>query len=157
MSEKEEKKEGRPMFKGVRKVPSAPFPENGQLEADVVIIGGGGSGIPASVSAFENGAKRVVMQNNMFFDNEVLMYPFVDLATDPLSKGPGSLEGPVMYVFNELHCKEEEAKLSLVSPVYATREELMGMPNTVIVLADIDNLKYEGQKCACEWLLLGEK
>lgn len=61
MSEKQIDKSGPPIFRGVEKVDSAPFPENGILEADVVIIGGGGAGIPAAVSAFENGAKRVVM------------------------------------------------------------------------------------------------
>ncbi len=116
----------------------------------ISLIGGSaGAGLATRTALYAK------MQNNMFFDNEVLMYPFVDLATDPLSKGPGSLEGPIMYVFNELHCKEEEAKLPLVSPVYATREELMGMPNTVVILADIDNLKYEGQKYA-DLLMLAE-
>ncbi|MDR1643218.1 MAG: FAD-binding protein [Clostridiales bacterium] len=50
-----------PPPKGIRKVPSAKMPEGGVIEADVVIIGGGGAGIPAAVSAFENGAKSVVM------------------------------------------------------------------------------------------------
>lgn len=65
MSENNEKPrephDGPPKFKGVKKVDSAPFPENGTLDADVIIIGGGGSGIPAAVSAYENGAKRVVL------------------------------------------------------------------------------------------------
>lgn len=61
MAENEMKHDGPPKIKGVPKVASAPFPEDGRLEADVVIVGGGGSGIPAAVSAFENGAKRVVL------------------------------------------------------------------------------------------------
>jgi fumarate reductase flavoprotein subunit len=52
---------GHPRFAGIPKVDSAPIPENGVMEADVVIIGGGGAGIPAAVSAFENGARSVVM------------------------------------------------------------------------------------------------
>lgn len=47
--------------KSVRRVPSSPIPENGIIEAEVVIIGCGGAGIPAAVAAFENGAKSVVM------------------------------------------------------------------------------------------------
>lgn len=50
-----------PMPAGVKKVPSAPFPENGRTDADVVIIGGGGAGIPAALSALENGAKKVIL------------------------------------------------------------------------------------------------
>jgi len=48
-------------FKGIPKVESSPMPERGLLEVDVVIIGAGGAGIPAAVSAFENGAKSVVL------------------------------------------------------------------------------------------------
>lgn len=83
-----------------------------------------------------------------FLQNQILMYPMLDSATDPDSKGKGSLEGPIMYVFNELHCLPEEAKLPLVSPVFATTEELKGLPPTVFCLADQDNLKAEGRKYA---------
>jgi fumarate reductase flavoprotein subunit len=51
----------RPNFRGVRKFDSENVPVNGKIEADVVIIGGGGAGIPAAVSAYENGAKKVVL------------------------------------------------------------------------------------------------
>jgi fumarate reductase flavoprotein subunit len=50
-----------PQNKGIPKVESADFPVDGKLDADVIIIGGGGAGIPAAVSAFENGAKKIVM------------------------------------------------------------------------------------------------
>ena len=82
------------------------------------------------------------------FCSQILMYPFLDLATDPDSKGNGSLQGPVMYVFNELHCKPEEATLPLVSPVFAHEKELEGLPKAIICYADIDCLKAEGQKYA---------
>jgi fumarate reductase flavoprotein subunit len=50
-----------PPPKGIPKTESAPLPPHGMLEADIVILGCGGAGIPAAVSAFENGANRVVM------------------------------------------------------------------------------------------------
>jgi len=50
-----ENKEKLPKFKGVRKAASAPFPEEGVLKADVIIIGGG-SGIPAAIEAAQAGA-----------------------------------------------------------------------------------------------------
>jgi len=50
-----------PMNMGLAKVESSPIPETGILDADIVIIGAGGAGIPAAVSAFENGAKRIVI------------------------------------------------------------------------------------------------
>ena len=49
------------MYRGIPKLDCAPVPESGMMEADVVVVGCGGSGIPAAVSAFENGAKRVVI------------------------------------------------------------------------------------------------
>ena len=49
------------MYRGIPKLTCAPLPETGEMEADVVVVGCGGSGIPAAVSAFENGAERVVI------------------------------------------------------------------------------------------------
>ena len=82
------------------------------------------------------------------FDRQVLLYPFLDLDTDPAAKGPGSLDGPIMQVFNEMHCLPEETKNPLVSPVFAQEHELEDMPAAVIVLADNDNLRPEGQTYA---------
>lgn len=81
-------------------------------------------------------------------EKQILLYPFLDTDTDPDSKGRGSLEGPIMYIFNELHCRPEETRLPLVSPVFATKEELTGMPPAVIGYAENDNLRAEGLKYA---------
>ncbi len=72
------------------------------------------------------------------------MYPMLDSYTDPMPKGPGSIQGPIMYVFNELHCGEE-ADLPVVSPVFASEEELKGLPKAIICYADNDCLKHEGK------------
>lgn len=99
-----------------------------------------GANLAASVCLYAR------QQGKHLFRKQILMYPFLDSATDPDSKGEGSLEGPVMYVFNELHCKPEEAALPLVSPVFAEEEELKGLPEAIICYADNDCLKAEGQK-----------
>lgn len=49
------------MYRGIPKLTCGALPADGVMEADVVVIGCGGSGIPAAVSAFENGARRVVI------------------------------------------------------------------------------------------------
>ena len=49
------------MYRGIRRIESSPVPAGGVMKADVVVIGCGGSGIPAAVAAFENGAKKVIV------------------------------------------------------------------------------------------------
>lgn len=89
------------------------------------------------------------------YKGQILLYPFADAATDPDSKGEGSLTGPVMYVFNELHCSPKEAQNPLVSPVFVTTEEAAGLPPAIIVYADIDCLKHEGMRFAETLLAAG--
>ena len=101
---------------------------------------GAGLAVSACLYAKEQGGPAI--------DKQILMYPFLDCATDPESKGEGSIGGPIMYVFNELHCKPEEAALPLVSPVFASVDELKGQSDAIFVYADNDNLKAEGQKYA---------
>ena len=101
-----------------------------------------GAGLAVSVCLY---AKE---QGGPSIDKQILLYPLLDCATDPDSKGEGSLGGAIIYVFNELHCRPEEAALPLVSPVYAPIDELTGLPAAIIVYADNDNLKAEGQKYA---------
>lgn len=97
---------------------------------------GGNLAAAVSILANSNGTARP--------DNVILVYPFLDIFTDPASKGPGSLEGPVCYAMNELHCEHEEANDPLVSPVFATAEMLQGLPDTILAVCEDDNLKYEG-------------
>jgi acetyl esterase len=101
-----------------------------------------GAGLAASLCLYAK------VQGGPAIDKQILMYPFLDCATDPDSKGEGSIGGPIMYVFNELHCKPEETALPLVSPVFASIDDLKGQPDAIICYADNDNLKNEGQKYA---------
>ena len=101
---------------------------------------GAGLAVSACLYAKEQGGPPI--------DKQILMYPFLDCAADPDSKGEGSLGGPMVYVFNELHCNPEEAALPLVSPVFAAIDELKGQPDAIFCYADNDNLKNEGKKYA---------
>lgn len=49
------------MYRGIPKLTSKEVPPSGETQADIIVVGCGGSGIPAAVSAFEHGAKRVVI------------------------------------------------------------------------------------------------
>ena len=87
-------------------------------------------------------------KGNWGITRQILLYPWLDVYTDPDSKGRGSLEGPIMYLFNDWHCSHEESKLSVVSPVFAQTEELKNLPEAVFCMADNDNLKAEGYRYA---------
>jgi len=98
-----------------------------------------GANIAACVCIF---AKE---KGGITFKNQILNYPFIDSDTDPLAKGRGSLEGPIMYVFNELYCKAEETRLPTVSPIFADKKQLEGLPKAIIITAENDNLRREGE------------
>ena len=87
-------------------------------------------------------------KNPDLFLNQVLIYPLVDNVTPATEKTEDGLCDPGDLIFRELHCTDEEAKTSIISPLYASDEELAKLPNTVICTADIDSLKAEGLRYA---------
>ena len=80
--------------------------------------------------------------------NCIMLYPLLDVATESDEKGDGSLKGPVCDVFQEVHCSDGNERNPLVSPIYASSEMLEGMPPTIIVTSENDNLRHEGFKYA---------
>ncbi len=82
------------------------------------------------------------------YDYQILNYPAVDWATNYAEKGPGSLDGPINAVFNELYIKPEDAKKITASPIFATKEELTGLPTAIIRTSENDSLRAEGEQYA---------
>jgi len=80
--------------------------------------------------------------------NQILIYPLVDNVTPNEEKKDGHLSAPPDQIFRDLHCTNEQAKTSIVSPIFASDAELAVLPNTVICTADIDSLKDEGLRYA---------
>lgn len=80
------------------------------------------------------------------FDYQILNYPALDNASDPGEKGEGSLTGPITYVFYELYARPEDAKKPTCSPIFASIDELKGLPPAIIYTADYDNLREEGEQ-----------
>lgn len=78
------------------------------------------------------------------FDYQIMNYPAVDNATDMGKKEEGSLDAPINYVFFELYVKPNQERDPLCSPIYATKEQLTGLPTAIIRMADFDSFKTEG-------------
>ena len=82
-------------------------------------------------------------QNLCEIRHQILIYPYLDAATDPTEKGANS---PLLYLFNELHSSREAANSLYVSPVLAERKDLQGLPETWICVSGHDALKTEGYR-----------
>ena len=84
---------------------------------------------------------------------QVLDYPPLDLATSPLKKPQpkGAIPPKMALMFNACYVDPAQAKDPYVSPVYATQEDLAGLPPALFILAGGDSLHDEGLKY-CEML-----
>jgi acetyl esterase len=79
---------------------------------------------------------------------QILVYPFLDSATPPQDKSIDPMMAAMYVYFNEAHAREEDWTDPLVSPVFATKQDLVGLPRAVVVLAENDGLYDEGRKYA---------
>ncbi len=77
----------------------------------------------------------------------ILDYPPLDIATDPYLKPTPkkSIPPSMARFFNACYCTKEEAKNPLVSPIFATTEQLKSFPPTLIITASQDSLCKEGE------------
>ena len=76
----------------------------------------------------------------------MLDYPPLDLATSPLNKPKpkGCVPPRIATVFDACYVDPAQAKDPYVSPVYATQEDLEGLPPALLILAGRDSLRDEG-------------
>jgi acetyl esterase len=79
---------------------------------------------------------------------QVLVYPFLDSATPPEEKSIDPAMAAMYAYFNEAHAREEDWTDPLVSPVFATKQDLVSLPRAVVILAENDGLYDEGRKYA---------
>ncbi|MBN1877388.1 MAG: alpha/beta hydrolase [Anaerolineae bacterium] len=84
---------------------------------------------------------------------QVLDYPPLDLATSALDKPQpkGCIPPRMALMFDACYVDPAQAKDPYVSPIYATQEDLKGLPPALLVLASMDSLHDEGLKY-CEML-----
>ena len=77
---------------------------------------------------------------------QVLDYPPLDLATNPLEKPrpKGAIPPNMALMFNACYVDPVQAKDPYVSPVFATQEDVEGLPPALFILAGGDSLHDEG-------------
>lgn len=88
---------------------------------------------------------------------QILHYPFLDATEDPYQKqrNDSDLPAEVMEAFNDLYATKEQWSLPYVSPLLAEDNLLKPMPQTLILTADRDTLKNQGQQYAHRLKQLG--
>jgi len=76
----------------------------------------------------------------------ILDYPPLDIYTDPYlkPKAKGALSPKMAHIFNASYCNnKEERKNPLISPAFATVDQLKSFPPTLIITASKDSLCRE--------------
>jgi acetyl esterase len=96
-------------------------------------------------------AMQSVKKGDFAFRCQVLDYPVLDLATSPYDKPSpkGSVPPRMATVFDRSYMADlADARNPYVSPVYAEREDLEGLPPTIVIVAGKDSLRDEGVRYA---------
>ena len=91
---------------------------------------------------------KATKEGEFQFVCQILDYPPLDLATSPLDKPQpkGAISPKMALMFDACYVDPTQAKDPYVSPVYATQEDLQGLPPALFILAGRDSLHDEGLK-----------
>lgn len=76
---------------------------------------------------------------------QILVYPFLDLATPAEDKGYPPDELTRMRYFTDVYARPEQRRDPLVSPVFADDEDFDRSMHVIVSLADNDPLRAEGE------------
>jgi len=119
------------------------------IDPDKMAIGGHSAGANLSTVA----CMKAKEEGLFHFVAQILDYPPLDLATDPREKPQpkGAIPPEMARMFNECYVLPAQARHPYASPVYATRENLQGLPPALFILAGGDSLHDEGLRY-CEML-----
>lgn len=120
--------------------------EQYQIDPMRMGIGGhsAGGNLAAITALLANEKKEFLLQC------QVLNYPEVDFSKTPKEKFAGKAEEMVAELdfFNRCYLRHEEVKNPHFSPIYASREQMKGLPPAVVVLCENDILYREGLEYA---------
>lgn len=113
-----------------------------KIDVNNMAIGGHSAGANlATVTAM-----RAKADKSFSFKCEILDYPPLDLAKNPYTKPiiEGAIPPDRSVNYNASYCTPEQSVDPYCSPVFATKEQLEGMPPAIILVCGIDSLKDEG-------------
>lgn len=110
-----------------------------------VAVGGHSSGatITAALALKANQTKEFQIRM------QILDYPPMDVYTDPAKKRvPGDviISAERARAYNALYVEPERANEPYASPVFATKEMLVGLPETLVITAGKDMLRFEAKQ-----------
>lgn len=116
------------------------------IDPSSMAIGGYSAGANLSTVTCIQAARK----KKFSFACQMLNYPPVDLATSPYGKPcpKGAIKPKEAVTYDACYIEPAQADNPLVSPVYATKEELRDLPPAFIILAGFDSLHDEGAKLA---------
>jgi acetyl esterase len=119
-----------------------------ELGIDTAHIGIGGHSAGANLSTVT--CMKAIKETDFSLQFQVLDYPPLDLATNPYEKPlPKKCIPPKMAtIFNACYSSPEEAVHPYISPIFATEDDLRGMPPAMVIVAGFDSLYDEGVKYA---------
>lgn len=88
---------------------------------------------------------------------QVLDYPFLDMVSNPFDKPAykGTTPPFMCAAFIELYAPNQNLSDPFLSPVYATVNELKGLPPTAVFTAELDSLCPEGERYASMLVQVG--
>jgi acetyl esterase len=123
------------------------------VDPDRMAIGGHSAGGNLAAAA----CLLAGQEGEFTFRCQVLDYPFLDMSVAPGDKpsggDTGSPVGPTL--FNDCYCPPAQRADPLVSPVCAAAVDLTQLPPAVLILADIDSLRDEAERYACQLIRAG--
>lgn len=116
------------------------------IDKNRIVIGGhsAGGNLAAGIALMANENKDFTLAC------QILDYPSLDILTDPANK---NFVDPVIplekaRLYNDMYVNEEDKSNPLASPVFASTEQLRGLPPALILTAELDRLRDEAEKYA---------
>jgi len=117
-------------------------PQEFGIDPQKIVVGGHSAGGNFSAAiGLKNAQSRELNIKGLILD-----YPPLDIYTDPFAKPQGKgMFAKMGRLFNACYCSKEESKNPLISPVYASNEQLKGFPSTLVITAGRDLLCAEAE------------